>query len=173
MRVNKKSEVVYGLIALFIIVLILTFSRKAHADDYGVFTCCSWHAVAHDLGPEDHNSNEKNFGLGFERTLNSDWTFTMGEYHNSLYKHTNYIGFLYQPLHFGNFKFGTVLGDVTGYGGGKLGKLGAVPMLTWTAPSGAYGVNIMMAVAPPLTQHLWEMDQRHSEFALQFKVRIP
>lgn len=59
--------------------------------------------------------NEKNYGIGYERGLDKDWSLLGGAYRNSLDKNTLYAGFAYTPWSFGGVKLGGVGVLATGY----------------------------------------------------------
>lgn len=158
-------------VLLILAVLFLGSIRQARADDYLTYTCCSWHAMNHNLGPKDHNFQETNHGIGLEHELSPKLSLALGEYSNSLYSHTDYLGVLWYPYRCGPFKFGTFAGQVTGYSSQRLGHPIAIPTITYQG--NGWGINLEALALPPLTDHYMAMDNHESIFAVQFKVRIP
>lgn len=87
--------------------------------------------------------NEVNPGLGIEHD-SGDWRQMFGQYKNSLRGNSNYALLGYTPLHYdtpyGNFKFGGVVGGVTGY---PLMPVVPAAGLLGTYDYGKFGANLI------------------------------
>jgi hypothetical protein len=81
--------------------------------------------------------NQKNWGLGFEQTVSKDWSFVAGGFRNSNRIDSTYIGAAYMPLHYGNFKAGVFVGQVTGYAIDAI--YGAMPVVSYERKT--WGIN--------------------------------
>lgn len=114
-------------ILLFLILLVP--SIHVRADDWdGVFLTSGFRS-RHDAGAgkgkvdskgrQVLDYNHSNTGGGLALRFHDDWSLVIGEYYNSLYQDTVYVGFGYQPYHyntrFGNWSAGVVTVLATGY----------------------------------------------------------
>lgn len=114
-------------ILLFCILLVP--SIHVRADDWdGLFATTGFRS-RHDAGAGkgkvdsqgrqvlDYQHN--NQGIGVALRFHEDWSLVMGQYANSLYQDTVYVGFGYQPYHYntkyGNWSAGVVTVLATGY----------------------------------------------------------
>lgn len=144
------------------LVLFFTFTSSAQADSL-VATGFAWHAAAHNRGKDDANYNEVNPGLGYEHVINDDVTIALGYYQNSYYRHSNYLLYQWQPLHYktsklGAWKLGLSMGQVTGY---TTRTFNPVVLPTLTYQYERVGFNIGFLPVPPINQN--------SVAAIQFK----
>ena len=107
--------------------------------------------------------NETNQGIGLEYTISPSQSIVAGSFKNSERSQSTYIGSSYQPWHFGNFKFGAVVGVINGYSG-TVG--GFTPMV---APVISYehskmGANVLLIPNIPINNA-----KIHGAVAFQFK----
>jgi hypothetical protein len=84
-------------------------AEETKPQTWGVATIASYHAN------REVKHNERNWGLGLEHDLNDKWRFAAGGYRNSYWRDSVYVGALWLPAQSGNYKFGVLLGAVTGY----------------------------------------------------------
>lgn len=85
-------------------------SKKCQAQEiYLVGTAKSYHQ------DRSHRYNEKNSGIGLELKLNEDVRLVVGEYKNSFYNKSNYVGLGYLPFHRSNWSAGFLTVAVSGY----------------------------------------------------------
>ena len=92
-----------------IVLLALLFNvGSVHATDWITGSGLSLHSKKGDY-------NQKNWGMGFERKIDNDWSWLGGAYRNSLYRNTLYAGVSYTPWRFGGVKLGGLGVLATGY----------------------------------------------------------
>lgn len=108
-----------------------------HAQDYLVATVTSYHY------DRSKDYNESNFGLGIERRYSDECAWSVGYFKNSLYRNTVYVFAGYTPYRYMGWRYGVVVGAVTGY------ESGVSPWLTGVATRdyGRFGVNIVLAAS--------------------------
>jgi hypothetical protein len=103
---GKMKKIIVGL-------LFLLYSLTALAgltDDWWVVaTVHSFHTN------RTAGYNENNFGIGLEKKLTENLTFGFGEYRNSIWNNSTYIGFMYTPFHLWGLKAGAMMGLINGY----------------------------------------------------------
>lgn len=110
-------------LVLIVVTVLLMFILDTHAradETWLVASLTSYHF-------DDGNHNQRNYGLGVERTLAEPWSLMAGEYRNSLNRTSVYAGVAWKPWHAGDFRFGFAGGVITGY------LPHAIPMLVPTA----------------------------------------
>lgn len=127
--------VIFSLLAF----IVLTDSRKAHADDWISSTVKSYHfdrSVKH---------NEFNIGIGAEHDIAKDTKAVGGIYYNSDYRPSIYIGAMYTPFTVMRTRVGVLGGIVNGYGPAPqyFGPLVA-PIVTFEGRNG-WGFNVIGA----------------------------
>lgn len=90
----------------------------------------------------DRGLDDTNPGFGVEYQYSSVAAYTAGVFRNSEHSESRYLGWYYQPLRLGPFRFGAALGAFDGYPNMRSGGwfLAAVPVLT--IESDRLGVNI-------------------------------
>lgn len=151
---EKLKQLLLSLVmSVGVLVLFFAFTSSAKADSL-VVTGFAWHAAAHDRGAQDSNYNEVNPGLGYEHVINDDVTIALGYYQNSYYRHSNYLLYQWQPLHYdtskyGNWKLGLSMGQVTGY---TTRTINPVILPTLTYQYERVGFNIGFLPVPPINQ---------------------
>ena len=108
-----------------------------HAQDYLVATVTSFHF------DRSKDYNESNFGLGIERRYSDEWAGSVGYFKNSFYRNTVYVFAGYTPYRYGEWRYGVVVGAVTGY------ENNVSPWITGVATRdyGRFGVNIVLAAS--------------------------
>lgn len=93
-----------------LLALALALPLYANADDLWVSTGL-WSRHPN----EDHYKyNQHNVGIGLSYEKNN-YAFVLGEYDNSLRKHSDYIGVINYPYNLGPVRFGYLAGFVSGY----------------------------------------------------------
>ncbi len=118
----------------------------------------------------DMGFNEKNYGLGLEYTIDNKWSVAIGRFKNSEYHMSNYFTAIYQPIHYGNFKFGGGIGVVNGYKGLYNEKSGDYfPMLSpiLTYEKNKFGVNFLLIPEIHMGQ-----EKIYGTVAIQLKYQI-
>lgn len=119
-----------------------TVQQKGHAGElYVVSTVKSYHQ------DREHHYNEKNGGIGLELHINDDVRLIVGEYKNSFYHKSEYVGVAYMPFHRWNLSAGALMLEVSGYDIPlKKFTLVAIPAISYN--NGPFEANIV--VAPPI-----------------------
>lgn len=125
------------MLRLFLFVILLSPSIALSEDTWLTASVLSYHF------DRKEKYNETNFGLGFEQTLNDNWRLVAGTFRNSQRIDSTYMGVVWNPLHFGRWHFGALVGQFTGY---EIDALyGVLPVATYE--HNKWGVNF--ALAPP------------------------
>lgn len=94
-----------------------------------------------------HKYNEKNAGVGLELHINDDVRLIVGEYRNSFYHKSEYVGVAYMPFHRWNLSAGALILEVNGYDVSlKKFTLVAIPAVSYQKDR--FEVNLV--VAPPI-----------------------
>jgi hypothetical protein len=92
-------------------ICILAYAGSVQACDWWVASVAS-----HHYGPGSHKDYEqRNWGLGCEVKLTKTVDFVAGFYRNSIRIDSEYVGFVWAPLTYGAFRFGTAATLVSGY----------------------------------------------------------
>src|SRR5258708_8867969 len=108
--------------------ITIASTPKCQAQEvYGIATLKSYHE------DRSHGYNEHNLGVGLQLQVHEDLAFMAGEYKNSFFHQSNYIGIMYTPFHRDNWSMGGLLGDVTGYDPDNLKRpqWAAVPLVVY------------------------------------------
>jgi hypothetical protein len=98
-----------------------------------VLSCCSYHF--------DHRGlNQRNFGIGYERSVSGNWRIAAGAYDNSMYKVSAYAGGVCAPFQAGGVRLGAMAGVITGY------RTGPVPIVVPTVllEAKTVGANVLL-----------------------------
>ena len=126
-----------ALIPLLLIIGATMCSQPApaYADDYIVITTTSYHFN------REKDYNEKNFGIGAERSYENDWRGHAGVYRNSFDRTTVYALASYTPYRLGKWQVGGAGGLGTGYNSRPVGILvGGFAIREWKT----FGVNVIV-----------------------------
>lgn len=91
-----------------LIALALLASMPARADTWIVASLGSYHL-------ERRGQNEKNLGLGAERTFGENWRVVAGAYENSSSDTSVYAGAVYAPWRLGPARVGVLAAALSGY----------------------------------------------------------
>src|SRR3990167_5006422 len=89
-----------AILLVIIAVRMCTTPAPAYADDYIAITTTSYHFN------REKDYNEKNFGIGAERSYAADWRGHAGAYRNSLDRATIYALASYTPSRLGKWQVG-------------------------------------------------------------------
>jgi len=108
--------------------------------------------------------NDNNLGLGGEYRYSTTCAIVFGQFHNSDWKTSNYVGWYWRPLAIGQVGLGAELGGIDGYS--KVYNGGWFPVV---APVVSYeykniGANVI--VIPSYKEQL------HGGISLQLKVKL-
>lgn len=101
---------VVGFVLGFLIVSSFLYPRLAKADELWI-TSGMW---SRHNNEDYYHYKQNNSGIGLSYKHN-DYDFVVGEYDNSIRKHSNYLGMIDTPLKCGQFRFGVFAGAVSGY----------------------------------------------------------
>jgi len=98
---------------LFLLFLALLISMHTHADDewWGQASLYSRHFNTTE------KFNERNYGAGIEYVFNQDNSIFAGQYRNSEYHNSNYMGYAFTPYGWQGLRAGIMVGLVNGYSG--------------------------------------------------------
>jgi hypothetical protein len=123
-------------------------AAPAYGQEYVVATTRAYHF---DRG---RDYNESNFGLGYERRVSENWSLATGYYKNSFSRDTVYLFGAYTPYQLSGWRFGPLVGLVTGYERHPSPWLTGVATKDW----GRFGVNVVWAPAAVALQVKWRFD---------------
>lgn len=101
----------------------------------------------------DKGLRNANPGLGFEYTLNDQWSATAGRFINSNNAHSSYVGAYYQPWVVSGVKLGVVGGAFNGYPNAFNGGWFPAVIPVASLEHGHWGLNL--ALVPPLKDRLY------------------
>lgn len=88
--------------------------------------------------------NQMNLGLGIEHKVAERWRLVLGTYRNSNREDSVYAGAIYTRWRWGDFRFGSSLGLVSGYGNDLLPMV--VPAMSYERKG--WGLNVILI--PPV-----------------------
>lgn len=88
-----------------------------------------------------HHCNWFTEGLGYEKPISDNWRIAVGAYANSNCRLSTYIASAWLPLHWSDWRFGTISGLVTGYRMRLTPAAGAVAAYE---PDGPLGFNFIL-----------------------------
>lgn len=109
-----------GLLAVVLCVL-LTFCSACPAQDLWASTVVRSYHLDRNAGYNEHN-----YGLQLELGLTPEWRIVAGEYENSFFRHSNFVGFAWLPLDLAaHTRGGLTAIVVTGYVHGQPVLVGA------------------------------------------------
>jgi hypothetical protein len=111
----------------------------------------------------DKGYNENNVGAGVEYVLNEDISLMAGSYTNSVRQNTTYAAVNWQPLHWGEWRFGLAMGAMDGYPAIERGGTFFVALPLASYESKPWGVNV--GLIPNMTN----VD---GAIIIQFKFRV-
>jgi len=119
--------------ALVAVVALCVFISEARACDWVDSMVYSQHAR--------HAKNSRTVGLGCENAVSPDLRQMHGAYDNSSNHFSAYAGYVWAPIHRGEWHYGVLGGMVTGY---RPEKFAPMPLggLTATWEGKEYGLNI-------------------------------
>jgi len=122
------KELALAIVAWIVLAGLLTYCRETGAveqkDETAVwFTTGMWSRHNNDHATDEWNPmgqthakyRDNNTGLGLEYDYNESESVIVGEYRNSLNKHTNYGVYAWRPVQTGCWKAGGMAGMATGY----------------------------------------------------------
>ncbi len=88
--------------------------------------------------------NQDNAGYGIEFQADSTRYLVLGEYRNSVHKHTRYIGGAWMPVQYGAFKFGAIAGLADGYPKMRNGGMFPIVLPVLSVESKNVGANFVV-----------------------------
>lgn len=90
--------------------------------------------------------NDDNFGLGVEYRFSTVSSFTLGEYLNSGWRKSEYLGFYWQPVTLGSVRLGAAIGAMNGYLHLNHGRefIGVLPAASWDYQR--VGINLLYVI---------------------------
>jgi hypothetical protein len=106
--VNKILTATY---AVAIVTLGLLLSSEAKAD-----TQVGHIGSQHGSTPDNYRFNQVNLGVGLRASFDDELSVQVGTYRNSYYRQTAYLALNYMLIKFNDFKVGSFVAVVTGYG---------------------------------------------------------
>jgi len=137
------------LLTLLVTVGCFQLSSGVKAEDYVVATLASYHFN------RSKDYNERNYGLGFERTYEDNWRGHAGAYKNSLDRTTAYVLTSYTPWRWGEWHAGGAAGLGTGYNSRPIGVLvGGFAIREWR---NGFGVNVIVHPTALALQIKWSL----------------
>jgi len=126
------------LILAFLTFIMVAYSYKANADDSIWITSGLW-----SRHPNEgyYKYNQHNVGIGIAYQTGA-YTYTFGEYNNSLFKHSDYAGIITYPYSIGPVQIGYFAGAVSGYASSPKFYPAAAPMVSYEYHS--FGINLIV-----------------------------
>ncbi|MDC8757159.1 hypothetical protein [Janthinobacterium fluminis] len=112
----------------------------------------------------DKNLNDSNPGIGAEYRFSTVASATAGRFYNSDRMYSNYVGVYYQPLTFGPFRLGAVVGAFDGYPKTRNG--GWFPAVIPTISYEYKSVGVNVAVIPSYK------DRLYGALSVQLKLKV-
>lgn len=88
--------------------------------------------------------NQDNVGYGIEFQADSTRYLVLGEYRNSVHKHTRYIGGAWMPVQYGAFKLGAIAGMADGYPKMRNGGMFPIVLPVLSVESKNVGANFVV-----------------------------
>ncbi len=108
--------------------------------------------------------NDNNLGLGGEYRYSTTSSIVLGEFHNSDWVTSDYVGWYWRPVALGPVSFGAEMGVIDGYP--KFANGGWFPVVIPAAGYEYKNIGANIIVIPNYSEQL------HGGISLQFKIKL-